>query len=176
MIFGAVSYSKTSNRTTLNVVFSLFFIYIFLQRHNIARLELKMPENIRQRRRHAAGRQSTSNCGETGQLSTEDVLMPLYVITESVFSLWSFEGEIVGDVVGDIRKTRRSGWPDHWYVLFTDADIIIKKLNVFKATYFICNLAYSMNHRYRQVFKFQLLINFNYYWILKSSCKSSSQA
>ena len=77
---------------------------------DISRLELKMPENIKQRRRHPAGGQSTSNCGETVQFSTEEALQSLYVRMESA-SLCSFESEIVGDVEleVDIRKTRRSG-------------------------------------------------------------------
>ena len=69
-----------------------------------------MPETIRHRRRHPAGRQSASNYGETGQFSTEEILLPLFVIMESV-SLWSFEWEMLDDVVVlvDVRKIRRSG-------------------------------------------------------------------
>ena len=43
-----------------------------------------------------------------GQFSTEEILLPLFVIMESV-SLWSFEWEMLGDVVVDARKIRRSG-------------------------------------------------------------------
>ena len=82
------------NRRKVNRLSDFFYI---------SRLDQKMPENIRQRRRHPAGGRSTFNRGE-------ETLKPLFVRMECV-SLYSLESEIVGNVEleVDIKKTRRSG-------------------------------------------------------------------